>query len=376
MKQLILIILFIFSTCKSAKEDSMQLFSLLNAIQSRQTAAATATTQTIVPKYAYSSSSTAGINQYSINSTTGILTSLGTASGVPAVVQTMVGDPKGRFIYMTNSPSNLISSWAINSSTGIISIVGQTTLAAATGAVVDPQGLYLYATSNSANTITTYSINQSTGAITFLSSTSSIVSQPSSIAIHPSGRIVYAITTGTNTIQAFTSIAGILTASSSLSVGTGISAPIIDPTGQFLYNGQTTNNLVSMYSINQTTGALTSLGTIGFGSNTGTGGGPSFIDPSGQFLYASASTGISIYRIGTTGALTLAGTAEASSANQPIGAYIDPSGKFGYVAQYGGGGIKMYNVSSSDGSLSLISGSTTISTLANPQYIITVGAIQ
>lgn len=44
------------------------------------------------------------------------------------------------------------------------------------------------------------------------------------------------------------------------------------------------------------------------------------------------------------------GTAVVGSGNQPYGAYIDPSGKFGYIAQYAGpNGIKMYNVSSSDG---------------------------
>jgi YVTN family beta-propeller protein len=62
-----------------------------------------------------------------------------------------------------------------------------------------------------------------------------------------------------------------------------------------------------MYTINATTGALTSIGTIAAGSNPTS----IAIHPSGKFAYVtnSASNEVSIYSIdATTGVLTLIGT--------------------------------------------------------------------
>jgi YVTN family beta-propeller protein len=67
------------------------------------------------------------------------------------------------------------------------------------------------------------------------------------------------------------------------------------------------SNDVSMYTINATTGVLTSIGTIATGQS------PTLIaiHPSGKFAYVtnSASNDVSIYSIdAATGALTLIGT--------------------------------------------------------------------
>jgi YVTN family beta-propeller protein len=67
------------------------------------------------------------------------------------------------------------------------------------------------------------------------------------------------------------------------------------------------SNDVSMYTINATTGALTSIGTIAAGSTPTS----IAIHPSGKFAYVtnSASNDVSIYSIdAATGALTLIGT--------------------------------------------------------------------
>jgi len=89
----------------------------------------------------------------------------------------------------------------------------------------------------------------------------------------------------------------------------------IDPTGQYLYVSNAGSGTVSGFTVNATTGALTSIGAA-----VTTGGGVSLartglaIDPSSQYLYVAngdnAITGssISVFTItGVTGALTAVG---------------------------------------------------------------------
>jgi YVTN family beta-propeller protein len=81
----------------------------------------------------------------------------------------------------------------------------------------------------------------------------------------------------------------------------------VDPTGKFAYVTNFGSNDVSMYTINATTGALTSIGTIAAGSTPTS----IAIHPSGRFAYVtnSGSNDVSMYSIDSaSGALTLMGT--------------------------------------------------------------------
>ena len=83
---------------------------------------------------------------YTINATTGALTSIGTiaARGTPVSVAV---DPPGKFAYVTNSGSNDVSMYTINATTGALTSIG--TIAAGTDPVsvaVDPSGKFAYVT--------------------------------------------------------------------------------------------------------------------------------------------------------------------------------------------------------------------------------------
>jgi YVTN family beta-propeller protein len=82
----------------------------------------------------------------------------------------------------------------------------------------------------------------------------------------------------------------------------------VDPAGKFAYVTNNGSNNVSMYTINATTGALTSVGTIAAGQFPTS----VAVHPSGKFVYVTnfGSNTVSMYSIdATTGALTLIGTA-------------------------------------------------------------------
>ena len=91
-----------------------------------------------------------------------------------------------------------------------------------------------------------------------------------------------------------------------VAAGTDPVSVAVDPAGKFAYVANNGSNDVSMYTINATTGALTSIGATAAQSN------PSsiVIHPSGEFAYVTnaGSNSVSMYSIGATGTLILIGT--------------------------------------------------------------------
>ena len=117
----------------------------------------------------------------------------------------------------------------------------------------------------------------------------------------------------------------------------------VDPSGKFAYvtslgDDFSSDGSVAMYTINATTGALTSIGAI-------SGNCPGLcvpvsvvVDPSGKFAYVPNGDGskhVAMYTINaTTGALTSIGTIAVEGFAASVA--VDPSGKFAYVATASG----------------------------------------
>ena len=147
---------------------------------------------------------------------------------------------------------------------------------------------------------------------------------------------------------------------------------------------------VSAYSINNISGFLNQIDAITITTgidNFPAGISPSSVavDPTGNFAYVgnNGTNTISIYKIdATTGALTSLATVEAG--NGPISISIDASGKFAYVTNKGLGGVAdvegvsvnsvwIYSINPDSGILSKIG---TIATGKGPWSISTTGTIQ
>jgi 6-phosphogluconolactonase len=140
----------------------------------------------------------------------------------------------------------------------------------------------------------------------------------------------------------------------------------VDPAGKFAYvmnagcNGGV-GGYVSMYTINPTTGALASIGPPVFTYDIGSY--PNFVTvaPSGKFVYVTNSGNVyapddgsvAMYSIdATTGALTSIGTIAAGST--PTSIAIHPSGNFAYVTNSASNDVSMYSIDSATGALTLI----------------------
>jgi YVTN family beta-propeller protein len=315
-------------------------------------------------KFAYVANiNSKNVSMYTINATTGALTSIGTiAAG--RFPQAVAVDPSGRFAYVATLEFDAVSMYTINATTGALTSIGTTVTAggSAQSVAVDPSGRFAYVASADndfgfSSLVSMFTINATTGVLTSIGAIDAGIT-PASVAVDPSGRFAYAASnafsvgeTGNVFMYTINATTGALTSIGTIAAGTSPSSVAVDPSGKFAYVANADSNTVSMYTINATTGALTSIGTIGAGLRPRS----VAVDPSGKFAYVAngGSNDVSMYAINaTTGALTSIGTIAAGTS--PSSVAVDPSGKFAYVANYFSNSISMYTIDATTGALTLI----------------------
>ncbi len=241
--------------------------------------------------------------------------------------QTIAVDPTGKFAYVIDGgcgggTGGYVSMYTINPTTGALASIGPPVSTYGYGVdygdginagsvTVDPFGKFAYVTnsgdvydydSEADGTVAMYTIDATTGALT---STGTINGNcpglcfPSSVVVDPSGKFAY-VATGNNPgsagsviIYTINATTGALTSIGTIATGTDPVSVAVDPAGKFAYVTNSGSNDVSMYTINATTGALTSIGTIA----TGTGPASLAVDPAGKFAYVtnSISNDVSMY---------------------------------------------------------------------------------
>jgi 6-phosphogluconolactonase len=291
--------------------------------------------------------------------------------------QSIAVDPAGKFAYVMNGGcgggiGGYVSMYTINATTGALASIGPPVYTydygGSPGSVaVSPSGKFLYVTNSGYvwdlddGSVAMYAINATTGALTYTGMVSGNcpgLCLPSSVIVDPSGRFAYVASGGYGfpyNIEMYTinATTGALTSIGTIAAGTAPVSLAMDPAGKFAYvvneSGGSTGN-VSMYAINATTGALASIGTIAAGTDPVC----VAVDPSGKFVYVtnSGSNDISMYNIDpTTGALTSIGTIAAGT--DPVSVAVDRSGKFVYVTNSGSNDVAMYTINATTGSLTL-----------------------
>lgn len=275
------------------------------------------------------------VSAYSINTATGELTPI---SGSPFLAGTnprcLVVAPNNQFVYVSNQGSNNISAYNANTSTGALTEISGSPYSELSPQelVVSPDKQFLYNTSAYAM-ITTHSINSSTGAITPTEST--YPGPETSIAISADGQLIYAINPNTDQIFAYTvdTTTGALTSvpGSPYATGNNSVKVLISPDKQFVYVANSDDKSISVYAINVSTGALTPIAGSPFsnGSNNPL---SMAMSANGLFLYlANGSGNITAYTINTsTGALTAIPGSPFDTDGALLGIAISPDNQFVY----------------------------------------------
>ena len=313
------------------------------------------------------------VSMYTINPTTGALASIGppvSTYGYGAYAGSVTVDPFGKFAYVTNSgdvwdygdgADGSVAMYTINATTGALTSTGTINgncpgLCFPSSVVVDPSGKFAYVATGGGGfpyNVEMYTINGTTGALTSIG-TIAAGTAPVSVAVDPSGKFAYVVNSGSNDVSMYTvnATTGALTSIGTIAAGTDPVSVAVDPSGKFAYvvneNFGSAGD-VSMYAINATTGALASIGTIAAGTDPVS----VAVDPAGKFAYVtnSGSNDVSMYTIdSTTGSLTLIGMIAAGLS--PTSIAIHPSGKFAYVTNSGSNDVSMYSIGT--GTLTLI----------------------
>lgn len=310
--------------------------ALLNIVGSPFSVAGHAGTYGVVihpnNKYIYAANvSTGTVSAFSITPETGKLVSLGapisSGGGSP---NGLFFHPSGRYLYVTNQTSNDITGFYVANNGTLTTMpatfptTGATTI---NGVVVSADGKFLYAAAMGGNGgVASFTIDSTTGFLTsipgtpFINTLGGDTSNPGDgISIHPNGKWLYMGLVNVHKISVWSIDqtsgalapveAPIANNSPTPFNDNGGSASTVSDDGLFLYGTAFSTapgdpKKIVTYGIDQTTGGLTRL------SNVDTGGGPNDvrIDTTGSFAYTCNSrnpASVSAFSVNkVTGALT------------------------------------------------------------------------
>ncbi len=137
--------------------------------------------------------------------------------------------------------------------------------------------------------------------------------------------------------------------------GTSPLALAVNPDGTYLYVVNNASNDLSTFAIDYTTGVLTPAGVA-----IATGNGPTAvaIDPTSRFLYVTNSTDdtVSAYAIANGTAAVIAGSPYPVG-SQPFSVTTDPAGNYLYVTNYADGTVSAFAIDPTAGGLTALTGS-------------------
>jgi 6-phosphogluconolactonase (cycloisomerase 2 family) len=288
--------------------------------------------------------------------------------------------PSRAFLYVANSTSNTVTGFTVNHTSGDLTPVGTAILPTPVcsnpstcnfnpmGVAVDSGGQFVFVLNQGstvpvvAPSISVFSIDPVRGLLTEVGgSPFAAPANPEFIVASPNSEFLY-VSSGSGTISAFSigsngtpsAVAG-----SPFSGGADIRGMVIDSQGKFLYAADHGNNQVASFSI-QGSGALAPVAGSPF--TAGTQPVMAAIDSTGTFLYVAnqGSNNVSAYKVSAGVPTQVAGSPFATAgtgvinATQPAFVAVDPTNAFLFVADQGTRDIMVFNIKSTDGTLTMV----------------------
>jgi 6-phosphogluconolactonase (cycloisomerase 2 family) len=293
---------------------------------------------------------------FSLNGSTGVPTQIGTQGiqgdsdyGFSFVTGTAPVTYTPSFAYVTNQTSKSISEFTITDATGALTAVAGSPLADSNGPQVvtaAPNGKFVY-TGNSNGSISEYKITATTGALTKVSgSPIKGLADPVSLVVDPTSSFLLVADQTNQTLTSYTinPSTGALTLLNSVGTLFSPTAVALDPTGvQALVTGQ---DSVDYFPISLN-------GTIGNRSyyNGGATATALSIDPTSQYLFQTNSNGdnFAVYTLLESGVQS--GAQYFSTGNGPSAVLAEPTGRFVYEANSTDGTISAFSLANSTGVL-------------------------
>jgi 6-phosphogluconolactonase (cycloisomerase 2 family) len=269
-----------------------------------------------------------------------------------------------RFLYVVEAQPAGIFGFLVDPATGIVSPNGQglVSLASSPSSVVSDAGGYRLYVGDRGGNISAYFIDRRNGYIYPVPRSPFTAKNPvSGVAVHPSGRFVFASRVQGGVSVFHVSDTGSLdeVSGSPFPTVTGTNAMTLDQSGRYLFVGEGTvsaananefiPSYIDAYGVDSLTGSLTPLANSPYGM--GPVSGACSVIPTdlatvqGRYLYIADSheSAVSAYNIdGPSGILTemmgspfnavCADNTDVNNLNRPAGIAVDPTGRFLYAA--------------------------------------------
>jgi 6-phosphogluconolactonase (cycloisomerase 2 family) len=316
------------------------------------------------PKFAYSANrGDKSISEWTIKDSTGSLTAV---AGSPIAdgngPQLVASTPSGAFVYTGNANST-ISEYSANATTGALTLVSGSPLAgfgSVNTILVDPTGSYFFVLDSTKQLVDSYTINAKTGTLAFFSSVATAAGAQM-LTLDPTG-CAAAIATATGIQTAFVNAGTFGAFGPAVKVKNPPGALTFDQSTQYLMVVQPKNNAVAVLS-------LQGLKQV-FATITGNTPGAILAEPSGKFVYvANAGDGtVTVYSINnSTGALKKIGSAAASAGTDALS--ISNDGKYLYATNGSAGSVSIFKIAGTGA----LTSAGTASTGASPTAIVTTG---
>ena len=304
------------------------------------------------------SSAQGRVTSLALGSTT-ITASLGAVLGSSTLTVTPLVPGQARFVFVSNISDSAISTYRVNSSTGLLTPIGTTSLGAGIyprSMATDSQHKFLYTANPNSFSISGFAIDPTSGSLSALAGSPFASQFPGALAVDPLGKFLYAADGTGSAITYSMDASGIPTHVTQTPQANGAAVGIaIVPSGKFVYTANINANTVSFFSVDAPSGALTLAGQVATGLNPES----VTLDSSGKFLLAPNGNGqsVSVYSLDPNSGVPnpVLGSPFAAGVI-PIAVAFHPSGNFAYAVNQGSNTVSAFAVDSS-GVFSPISGS-------------------
>jgi 6-phosphogluconolactonase (cycloisomerase 2 family) len=317
-----------------------------------------------------------GVYGYRINNKSGASTQLPSAPFIVGNTPAgMVLDSSGLRGYLANQSDNTVSLLKIDSTSGVVSEVLPRTPAGGFSPnqlLLDSTGTTLFSENQLSDDISTFSV-ASDGSLKFQARTSALPGPPANMSF-ASGLLFVAVP-NVSRVYVFAVSSGTLTplTGSPLLVTEGVGTVTVDPSAKYLYVTNPSNNTIGGFSISSGTSSIAFTPITGSPFVPNTTSIPvapitSILDATATHLYVanSGSSNLSLFSVGTNGALTSMSTPTVSVATNPRLLVFDPVSNYLLVGNIGGKSITQLSVTKT---ATLTSTSNTINLPSVPQAI-------
>jgi len=305
------------------------------------------------------------VSQYIVNSTIGVLGTLGAALSTGQNPVDIKLHPNGKLLFTVNRDDQSVWVFPVNSDGSLQtghSVYTDTGGGSGVSSIAfDDDGTHAYLTviySGSNGFVRNLSVDTTTGALSEIDSAGT-GNAPEDVKVDAAGTHAYVSNYNSNTVIVYNinQSTGTLTSAQTTSGSNGMDGPDkigMDPDGEYLYVNNVESNQVSVYAISAGDGQLTLMdhyrtrsGARGTVLKTGTG----TVTHVAKYLFAPDTTSaVQTFPLdATTGAL---GTATGTTVGtNPMNVAVHPNGKYVYVVNQTSNDIYSYAINPDTGAL-------------------------